>query len=117
METYSKIPFKSSNNNQSVSERTCVRASHACVRKSRCEAGAKLHGIVHANVRASKRSLFGVRACFFGCVTRVRSHLKFFNKMMEKRLKTKVFLCRGGILTFTSEEFHKNNRNNALVFK
>ena len=37
---------------QSVSVRTCVRASHACVRKSRCEGGAKLHGIVRANVRA-----------------------------------------------------------------
>ena len=37
---------------QSVSVRACVRASHACVRKSRCEGGAKLHGIVRANVRA-----------------------------------------------------------------
>ena len=58
-----------------------------------------------------------VHAWFFGCVTRVRSHLKFFNKMMKKRLKTKVFLCQSGILTFTSKEFQKNNRNNALVFK
>ena len=37
---------------QSVSVRTCVRASHVCVRKIRCEGGAKLHGIVRANVRA-----------------------------------------------------------------
>ena len=44
---------------QSVSVRTCVRASHACVRKSRCEGGAKLHGFVRANVRACR--VFWVR--------------------------------------------------------
>ena len=87
--------------------RLCVCASHACVWKSRCEGGAKLHGVVHANVRA----------WFFGCVTRVRSHLKFFNKIIKKRLKTKGFLHRSGSLTFTAEEFYKKNRNNALVFK
>ena len=37
---------------QSVSVRVCVRASHACVRKSKCEGGAKLHEFVRANVRA-----------------------------------------------------------------
>ena len=45
--------------NQSVSVRLCVRASHACVRKSRCEGGAKLHGFVRANVRACR--VFWVR--------------------------------------------------------
>ena len=44
---------------QSVSVRLCVRASHACVRKSRCEGGAKLHGFVRANVRACR--VFWVR--------------------------------------------------------
>ena len=44
---------------QSVSVRVCVRASHACVRKSRCEGGAKLHGFVRANVRAFR--VFWVR--------------------------------------------------------
>ena len=47
-----EIINRSSRDRQSVSVRTCVRASHACVRKSRCEGGAKLHGIVRANVRA-----------------------------------------------------------------
>ena len=42
-----------------------------------------------------------VHAGFFGCVTRVRSHLKFFNKIMKKRLKTKGFQWPSKILTFT----------------
>ena len=49
-----KVDFR-----QSVSVRLCVRASHACVRKSRCEGGAKLHGFVRANVRAFR--VFWVR--------------------------------------------------------
>ena len=52
-----------------------------------------------------------VRAGFFGCVTRVRSHLKFFNKIMKNRLKRKVFLRQRGIFTFTwiksSQEFYR----------
>ena len=51
--------FKFESFTQSVSVRLCVRASHVCVRKSRCEGGAKLHGFVRANVRAFR--VFWVR--------------------------------------------------------
>ena len=37
---------------QSVSLRVCVRESHACVQKSKCEGGAKLHEFVRVNVHA-----------------------------------------------------------------
>ena len=59
VEEHAEITFKSAlseeldvNIKQSVSVRVCVRASHACVRKSKCEGGAKLHEFVRANVRA-----------------------------------------------------------------
>ena len=90
-----------------VCERACVRHTRACG-----NLGAKeVRSFMDLCVRMC------VRAGFFGCVTRVRSHLKFFNKIIKKRLKTKGFLRRSGSLTFTAEEFYKNNRNNALVFK
>ena len=90
-----------------VCERACVRHTRACG-----NLGAKeVRSFMELCVRMC------VRAWFFGCVTRVRSHLKFFNKMLKKRLKTKGFLHLSGSLTFTAEEFYKNNRNNALALK
>ena len=66
-----------------VCERACVRHTRACG-----NLGAKeVRSFMELCVRMCVRAWFG------GCVTRVRSHLKFLNKMMKKRPKTKVFLC------------------------
>ena len=67
---------------QSVSVRLCVRASHACVRKSRCEGGAKLHGFVRANVRACR--VFWVR--HMRAIT-----LEIFQQNHEKETQNKRF--------------------------
>ena len=80
-----------------VCERVCVRHMRACG-----NLGAKeVWSFMELWVRMC------VRAWFFGCVTRVWSHLKFFNKIMKKRLKTKGFLRRSRSLTFTAEDFIK----------
>ena len=97
-----------------IAEAAELKGTLACVRHTRAcgNLGAKeVRSFMELCVRMC------VRAWFFGCVTRVRSHLKFFNKMLKKRLKTKGFLHLSGSLTFTAEEFYKNDRNNALVFK
>ena len=73
-----------------VCERACVRHTRACV-----NLGAKeVRSFMDLCVRMC------VRAGYFGCVTCVRSHLKFFNKIMKKRLKTKGFQWQSGILIF-----------------
>ena len=82
-----------------VCECACVRHTRACGNP-----GAKeVRSFMNLCVRMC------VRSGFFRCVTRVRSHLKFFHKIMKKILKTKGFLRWSRILTFTwiksSQEF------------
>ena len=55
-----------------------------------------------------------VLAGFFGCVTRVRSHLKFFNKIMKKLLKTKGFY--GEVEFLTSPELKEFSRIIEITF-
>ena len=70
-------------------ERACVRHTRACG-----NLGAKeVRSFMDLCVRMC------VRSGFFGCVTRVRSHLKFFNKIMKKLLKTKGFYGEAEFLT------------------
>ena len=75
--------------------RVCVRASHACVRKFRCEGRAKLHEFVRANVRACR--VFLVRH------TRAIA-LDIFQKNHEKETQTNRFVT-AQIYTFFSAFF------------